>query len=212
MILGIDEAGRGPVIGPLAMCGLLCDNEDELAQLGVKDSKLLTPQQREALAKKLENYKHHLILLSPEEIDEAINNKNSNLNWLEADTIAKIINKMQPAKAIIDCPSPNISAYTSYVKKRLHQPVKLVIEHKADVNHPVVSAASILAKVARDKEIELLKKKVGTDFGNGYMTDPNTLAFLEKNWHRYPHLFRTSWAPFKKLVAKQAQKELGEFK
>ena len=103
-----------------------------------------------------------------------------NLNWLEADKSAEILDNLNPNKAIIDAPGNNIEKYRVYLLKKLkNKDIKLVLEHKADLNHPVVSAASILAKVTRDTEIELLKKELGIDFGSGYMTDPKTVEFLK---------------------------------
>ena len=84
-------------------------------------------------------------------------------------------------------------------------------EWKADVNHTAVSAASILAKVTRDEEIEKIKKKVGTNFGSGYLTDPLTIKFLNENFSKHPGIFRKSWMPYKKLVSGKNQKKLGEF-
>ena len=117
---------------------------------------------------------------------------------------------MKPDKAILDCPSTNVKAYKQYVEKLLKGKVELVAEHKADVNYPVVAAASILAKVTRDREIEKIKKKVG-NVGSGYPADPVTKAFLEKNWDKHPKIFRKTWAAYKNVAKKKGQKGLGEF-
>lgn len=218
-IVGIDEAGRGPIIGPMVMCGVLIEEgqEKELEALGVKDSKLLSPSARERIAKVLEKkYKFHLIMISPIEIDSMTGNgKTKNLNWLEADKAVVIVNALKPDKVIIDCPSPNLKAYHEFIAERLDhkQGRELVCEHKADAKYLVVGAASIIAKVARDAEIEKLKAHVGIDFGSGYMADPRTKAFTEKYWNKHPELFRHSWAPYKKLVEEIAgkQQKLGKF-
>ena len=89
--------------------------------------------------------------------------------------------------------------------------IEIILEHKADVNYPVVSAASILAKVTRDNEIEKLKTQIGIDFGSGYMSDPKTVEFLKNNFENYPELFRKSWFPYKELVNKKFQKSLSDF-
>ena len=89
--------------------------------------------------------------------------------------------------------------------------MKLVLEHKADLNYPVVSAASILAKVTRDAEIEKIKKEIGVDFGSGYMSDPRTSEFLKKNYKKYPEIFRKSWAPYQKIIGAKSQKNLSDF-
>lgn len=218
-IVGIDEAGRGPVIGPLVMCGVAIEagQEKELEALGCKDSKLLTPVQRERIAKEIEKkYKFHIVVVEPHEIDEAVlsNSKTVNLNWLEAEKQVEIIHTLKPKKVIIDCPSPNCSAFTSFVRERLtDKSIELIVEHKADAKYFVVAAASILAKVRRDEEVTRIKKHIGQDFGSGYMADPKTKLFLEKNWTKHPEIFRHSWAPYKKLVEelKAKQQKLDEF-
>lgn len=217
LICGVDEAGRGPAIGPLVICGLVVKEEDlpKLVSLGVKDSKLLTPRSRERLFSEIKKiaYSHKIIKISPKEIDAVVGQRKvMNLNWLEAMSSADLINALRPDKVILDCPSPNLLAYKKYVKKLLdNQKIELIVAHKADVKYPVVSAASILAKVTRDKEIELLKKKVGMDFGSGYPADPNTRHFLEHHSHRFPDILRHSWATVKKLKSSKVQSKLGSF-
>ena len=184
LVVGIDEAGRGPCIGPLVTCGAMMKEKDipKLIALDVKDSKLLTIKQRDFLfdeLKKLVKYK--ILIVKPAEIDDAVNGKGGlNLNWLEARKSAEIINFLKPNKAILDCPSPNIQKYTEYVENLLTVKVKVICEHKADLNYPIVSAASIIAKVTRDREIEKIKKEIGIDFGSGYPADPRTKEFLKK--------------------------------
>ncbi|MBI2654148.1 ribonuclease HII [Candidatus Woesearchaeota archaeon] len=217
LICGIDEAGRGPVIGPLVMCGLLIKEEDEkeLVRLKVKDSKLLTRKQREFLFDKIKDVskRHKIIVINPQEIDRAVHYHDGlNLNKLEARKSAEILNELNPNKAIIDTPSNNIKSYKKYLSKFVNnKDIELILEHKADVNYPVVSAASILAKVTRDNEIEKLKKQIGIDFGSGYMTDPKTVEFLKNNFENYPDLFRKSWFPYKDLLNQKFQKSLGDF-
>ncbi len=216
-IVGIDEAGRGPIIGPMVMCGVIIEEgqEKELQELGVKDSKLLSPSARERIAAVLEKkYTFHKVVISPIEIDSMTGNgKSKNLNWLEAEKAAVIVEVLKPDKVIIDCPSPNLKAYTAFITERIDSRRQVVCEHKADLNYVVVGAASIIAKVARDAEIEKLKAHVGIDFGSGYMADPKTKAFVEKYWNKHPEVFRHSWAPYKKLVQEIAgkQQKLGGF-
>ncbi|MEK6942939.1 MAG: ribonuclease HII [Nanoarchaeota archaeon] len=217
IICGIDEAGRGPLIGPMVMAGVLIDEKDEakFKAIGVKDSKLLTPFQRKDLFDKIKSIskKYKIIIVQPDEIDDAVFGKGGlNLNWLEANTSVKILNELNPEKAIVDAPSPNIKKYTEYIREKLdNKKVKLVLEHKADVNYPVVGAASILAKVTRDNEIEKIKKQIGIDFGSGYMSDPKTSEFLKKHHNKFPEIFRKSWAPYQKIADKKMQKNLSDF-
>lgn len=217
LICGIDEAGRGPIIGPLVLCGLLVKEEDEkhLVRLKVKDSKLLTKKTREFLFDKIKDIscKYEIIVIYPDEIDHAVNNNDGlNLNRLEALKTADIINLLKPDKAIIDAPSNNIRSYKQYLLNLIkNKKMEIILEHKADINFPIVSGASILAKVTRDNRIEEIKKKVKVDFGSGYMTDPKTIDFLEKYYEKYPDLFRKSWLPYQNVLNKKFQKKLEDF-
>ena len=146
LISGIDEAGRGPVIGPLVIAGVSIEEKDlnKLKRFGVRDSKLLSPRQREDLFDKIINTvkKYKVIIIQPDEIDSALKSKNLNLNWLEAIKSAEIINSLKPKKVIVDCPSNNITAYKNFLRKHLgNKKTKLVLEHKADLKYVIVSAA-----------------------------------------------------------------------
>ena len=214
-ILGIDEAGRGPVIGPMVMAGVVIKGgtQEKLSSIGVKDSKLLTPKKREELYPKVleivESYK--IVVLEPEIIDNALENETLNLNWLEANTSADIINELNPDKSIIDCPSTNISAYKEYISRLIkNNEMELSLEHNAERFMPV-AAASLLAKVTRDRIIEKLKKEIGKDFGSGYMSDEKTQKFLEEYHDKYANIFRKTWSSYKKVFEKKFQKNLGEF-
>ncbi len=161
------------------------------------------------IKKIIKSYK--VIIISPQEIDKTLADKKTNLNWLEAIKSAEIINKLNPDKAILDCPSPNIKAYKAFLQKHLKKKIKLIVSHKADQLYPIVSAASIIAKVIRDNEIEKIKEKIGIDFGSGYPSDPLTVEFLKKNYRKYPEIFRKNWASYKELQKKKGQKSLSEF-
>lgn len=215
-VAGIEEAGRGPVIGPMVMCGVLVEGDEEakLKSIGAKDSKLLTPRTRELLygqiIKMVKAYE--VIIVSAQEIDNALNDPNLNLNKLEALTSGKIINKLKPDKVLVDCPSNNTKAYAEELRGYIDDKgMKIVAEHKADVKYTVVSAASIIAKVTRDREIEKIKDSIGIDFGSGYPADEKTQLFLKKNWDKYPEIFRKTWSSYKRFAAEKKQKKLGEF-
>jgi len=213
IISGVEEAGRGPVIGPMVMVLASCEEKDEfkLKAMGVKDSKMLTPQQREKLYNEIKDLcNFEMVKIQPEEIDAAVFSEETNLNWLEADKSIMLINKMRPDKVILDCPSTNIKEYKAYIMKGLDYKPILVVEHKADVNYTIVGAASILAKVARDHEIKKLKAKYSVDFGSGYPSDPLTMGFVAKNFDKYP-FFRQSWETWQHAKKHGGQKKLGEF-
>lgn len=184
------------------MCGVVVDEEDipKLAELGVKDSKLLTAKKREFLFEPIKKIvkAYKLIIIEPAEIDDAVNSDTTNLNFLEAMKTALILNELKPDKAIVDCPSNNIPAYKEYLQNLLTVKMELVLEHNAE-KHLQVAAASILAKVTRDRIIVDLEKKYGK-MGSGYPADPVTQAFLKKNAKKYPEIFRKSWATYKKIA------------
>lgn len=213
IVAGVEDAGRGPVIGPLVMAIASIKEEDEfkLKALGVKDSKLLTPKQRERLYEQIKDLcKYETIKINPKEVDRAVESEDSNLNWLEADKTAVLINKVKPEKVTLDCPSTNLNEYKKYILKKLKYKPKLFVEHKADLKYTIVAAASILAKVERDAEIKKLKEKYKVEFGSGYPSDPLTVEFTRKNYDKYP-FFRQSWETWQKAKRLGGQKRLGEF-
>jgi len=217
LICGADESGRGPVIGPLVVCGVLIDDRDEskLKRIGVKDSKLLSAKKREELFPKIQKIaKDYKVIIVPvKQVDAALASEEMNLNKLEAQKMAEIINSLNPEKIIVDCPSNNIPQFVTYLMTHLKDKdiSKIVAEHKADVKYLIVAAASILAKVTRDREIEKIKKKIGINFGSGYPSDPRTVEFLKENWSKYPSIFRKEWATYKEVIKSKGQKKLGEF-
>ncbi len=219
LILGIDDAGRGPVIGPMIMAGCLLTlhSEAKLKKLGVKDSKQLTPKRREFLAGKIKALAEtfEITLSSPIEIDES-NHNGIKLNELEANKMAEIINKINKGfkriKVIVDCPSVSIAKWQDYLKTKIENLSNLEIccEHKADQNHTSVSAASILAKSTREKEMQKLKEKFGNEIGSGYTSDPATIKFLAKHAikHQDQGIFRKTWITWQRAYEKLGQKKL----
>ncbi len=221
LILGIDDAGRGPLIGPMILAGVLITKPQEQAikKAGAKDSKLLVHSLRIELSKviKQNSISEKIIKVYPQEIDSS-----KNLNTLEAKKSAEIINSLNTKKdkieVIVDCPSTNIPAWTKTLISFIEHKDNLTIkcEHKADVNHPSVSAASILAKVAREEEVEKIKKQYG-NIGSGYPSDPETKDFLKTHGKQLASsgIFRKSWATWKNLFPAQnenkKQKTLADF-
>ncbi len=222
LILGIDDAGRGPLIGNMFLSGVLLKKKDEqaLKAEGVADSKTLTQQERVKLAGIIKDtsVKYKIVSATPGEIDHAVEKGGINLNTLEALKTAEIINELligvkESVKVIVDCPSVNTDKWRSLVISYLkNQDRDISCEHKADANHPSVSAASILAKCAREESIAALKKEYG-DFGSGYPSDPITKEFLKKHGKKYSKagIFRKSWATWKALFPEQGQVTLEGF-
>jgi len=206
LVAGVDEAGRGCVIGPLVLAGFLIKEENlpVLAQLGVKDSKLLSPKKRETLFTEIIQLaeKHYIVKLSPSEIDRVVESKRKlhKLNRLEAQAMAHIINTLKPDEAYVDAADVLEDRFKHHIQEDLSVKTKITSKHKADKIYPVVSAASIIAKVERDNEIADLRATYG-DFGSGYLTDQKTMRFL-KQWLQthaeYPDCVRKSWKPAKK--------------
>ncbi len=219
LTLGIDDAGRGPVIGPMVLAGCLVDEnaEKEFKKIGVKDSKQLTKKRRDFFEKIIKEKSEifEVALVYPTEIDTK-NYKGINLNDLEAIKAAEIINKINKGykkiKVIVDCPSPNINKWRDFLKTKIENLSNLEIncEHKADRNHVSVSAASVLAKCSREREMDILREKYGNEIGSGYSSDPATCKFLEKyaQKHKEDGVFRQTWGTWKKACSEIEQKKL----
>ncbi|MFH1326893.1 MAG: ribonuclease HII [archaeon] len=220
LTLGIDDAGRGPVIGPMVLAGCLLDKKVEanLKKLGVKDSKQLTTKRREILVNIIKEQAEtfEMIVIPPRIIDGKSGESRIKLNELEAKAAAEIINRINKGfskiKVIIDCPSTSIVKWTEYLKTKIKDLSTLEIscEHKADKNHISVSAASIIAKSVREKEMTKLRKKYGEEIGSGYTSDPLTQKFLEKYAQKYEHegIFRKTWVTWKKANGSLVQRKL----
>jgi len=216
LVAGVDDAGRGPIIGPLVIAGVLIaeENLNRLQPLGVKDSKLLSALRREQLAVAIKNLavRYHIESLSPAEIDRVVETgrKLHRLNRLEANTMAKVIEVLKPDIAYVDASDVLADRYKAHIIEKLTFPVRIISEHKADAKYPVVSAASIIAKVERDRAVQELKEKYG-DLGSGYVTDPKTVEFLEKWFVKhssYPEFVRKSWKPAKEMRSNARAKQM----
>jgi len=211
LVAGVDEAGRGCVIGPLVVAGVTVQTENLrlLVELGVKDSKLLTAKKREALYPEIIKLtqNHHVIKVPPAQIDKVVRSSRvlHKLNRLEAQTMAKIIDALKPDEAYVDAADVLEQRFGNHISECLRFKTKIVSEHKADRTYPVVSAASIIAKVERDGEIAKLKEKYG-DFGTGYLTDVKTRVFLKRLLEKdgdFPNCIRKSWKPAQKVKSER---------
>jgi len=210
-VAGIDEAGRGPVIGPMVMACVVVDKRSLpfLEKLGVKDSKALSPAARSRLSKSIARIavEVRLRVVSPEEIDSAVWGVTArNLNDLEAKVVAELINNLGSAISIVylDSPDPNPARYAEIVRSYLRvKDVEIVADNKAEEKYVVVATASILAKVKRDAIIKELEATYGP-LGSGYPSDPRTREFLV-NWVKehgsLPPIARKSWETSKKILS-----------
>ncbi len=214
LIAGIDEAGRGPVFGPmvLAVCTIHKTDEEKLIKLGVKDSKLLSVKERARQFNEIKCMVKEFgsIQVSPKEID-LLRDRRS-LNEIEAMRIGILLNELKEKPEIVFVDSPDHIApnFALRIKKYLTFDCIIKSEHKADFIYPVVSAASIIAKVERDSEIKKLAEKYGK-IGSGYSHDEITVKFL-KEWIEcnscLPEFARTSWNTSRKALDKKFQKKL----
>ncbi len=214
-VAGVDDAGRGCVIGPLVIAGVLMkqENVEKLVQLGVRDSKSLSPLRRETLAFQIEQValKYEVMEVLPREIDKVVQTgrRLHRLNRLEAQTMAKIIGLLRPDVAYVDASDVLEERFKQHILELLPFKVEIVSKHKADEKYPVVSAASIVAKVERDRAINELKERYG-DFGCGYPSDPKTIDFLQRcleELGEYPDCVRRSWRPAKRVRSEKGSRQ-----
>jgi ribonuclease HII len=194
-VLGLDEAGRGSVLGPLVLGGFLArDAELEgLRALGVRDSKLLTPGAREEVYSRLARVGQRVALVIPApRVDAAV--RHHRLNELEAEGFAELVRRSRPSRVFVDACDPVAARFGRRVAHGAHVACRVYASHGADRELPVVGAASIVAKVRRDRSIERLARSLGTDIGSGYPSDGTTVAYLraalaeggaERPWIRY---------------------------
>ncbi len=208
--MGVDEAGRGCVIGPMVMAGFMMEEHESLLSvlihMGVKDSKQLTPLQRNEIVQKLKVMDIHykIIKLFPPLLDSA------SLNDLEAKATSDMIMELKPERVYLDVPTRGrgITRYCEYVREGCKEhSVELIGGNHMDRDNLFVASASILAKTLRDTHRDMLKLRYG-EFGSGYPSDPLTRAWL-KEWRRthdaWPSIVRTKWSTLSSLL-----KEMGE--
>ncbi|MGA9087214.1 MAG: ribonuclease HII [Methanoregula sp.] len=212
MICGVDEAGKGSVLGPMVVAAVGAQSADVFSDLGVKDSKDLTQKERERLFSLIKKRCRIAMVVIPAEEIDAIR-REMTMNACVARAHAQVIEKLAPATAYIDACDVNPFRYAQTVRSHLTVPCELVSEHHADSTYPVVSAASIVAKVTRDREITKISKKFG-EIGSGYPSDPITISYLSTyiDEHRAPPpIARKSWKTVIVMLAKKSQSSLSAF-
>ena len=216
LIAGIDEAGRGPCLGPLVMAITVIEKEDEekLIELGVKDSKITPIKVREDQYEKIKKIvsEEATSHIEAEELDELM--KRKSLNEIEAMHAAKLLNGLEPKPDVVYVDSPDVvmEEFANRIRKYIAFKTKIISEHKADANYPIVSAASILAKVERDAAIKKLSVEFG-EIGSGYSHDAVTIKFLKKYFlkhNTFPVFARKSWQTIKVMQEERFQKKLFE--
>jgi ribonuclease HII len=187
-------------------------SEDILEGIRVRDSKLLCAKERERLYKIIKKKcQVATVRLDAQQID--IIRRDMTLNEAVARSHAKVIVKLSPDIAYLDACDVNTFRYAEMVKNHLVLPCEIISEHHADEKFPVVSAASIIAKVTRDRAIATLAKKYGT-IGSGYPSDPVTIHFLNSyinEHHVPPPIARKSWKTVSAILSKKSQRRLNDF-
>lgn len=214
-VAGVDEAGRGCVIGPLVVAGVLF-NEDSiplLSDLGVRDSKRLTKKRRTELDEEIKALAVNYIFfdISPRAIDRVVFRSKPlrRLNYLETMVMASVLRRLKPDKAYVDTCDVNSQRVARQISSVIKFNMEITCEPKADDRYPVTSAASILAKVRRDALIDELKQKYG-DFNSGYASDEKTQAFIDE-WFEHnkecPSFIRESWATTQRRLRPQQSEQ-----
>lgn len=221
IIAGIDEAGRGCVLGPmvLAICAIDEKKDGFFRDIGVKDSKLLSKQKREDLFTIIEQncIEYKIIVVPAEELNILMDGYS--LNEIEAQKVVDLLKAIKSAdKVILDSPDTIAEKYTKRVRSILKKEdnkkfdkLDILSEHKADYKYMSVACASILAKVTRDK---LMNKLVGFEL-SGYSSDPKTIDYL-KNYFlehkKFPEFTRLKWKTVDNIVKDLYQKKISWFK
>ncbi len=218
MICGIDEAGRGPVIGPLIIAGVTFEDDSKLIEYKVKDSKQLSPSRREELAKIIKKtaLNYQTIVIPAEDIDDM--RKIMTLNEIELNAFIKIIKKLKPEICYVDSVDVNEIRFGRNLSKDIPFKTKIISKHKADELYPVVSAASIIAKSRREEEVKkiesVLEKKLSLPLGSGYPADPITQKFLKvwlDKFGELPPYTRHSWKTTQKILNEKNVRKLDDF-
>jgi ribonuclease HII len=213
MICGVDEAGKGPVIGPLVVAAVAVKNAKDIQDLGVKDSKQLNPIKRKELSNIIKDkFDYTIEIIEAEKVDEY--RKQNRLNDLNREAFEKLISKLNPNVAYVDAADVNEHRFGKQIKEKLtnENDTDIISMHKADEKIDVVAAASIIAKEAREEEIRRLKKEIG-DFGSGYPSDERTIKFLKTFYAdngKWPTGTRKSWKTIERIRPVKTLDDFGE--
>lgn len=212
MFCGVDEAGKGAVLGPLVIAAVGCRTARDLSGIPVKDSKLLSPSERSRLFDRItKKCITSLLVIDAADID--ILRRCGSMNLLMARAHAAVIRELRPDKAFVDACDVIAARFGRMVAASLDFPCTIISEHHADENRPAVSAASIVAKVTRDRLIHELSPAFG-EIGSGYPSDGKTVSFLEeyiREYRRPPPCARSSWETVKTLIYRVEQSDLSRF-
>tara|TARA_Y100000588_G_C13876681_1_gene762668 strand:+ start:35 stop:685 length:651 start_codon:yes stop_codon:yes gene_type:complete len=213
MICGVDEAGKGPVIGPLVVAAVKIKNAKDIINLGVKDSKQLAPTKRKELAEIIKSEFDYAVEIIEAEIVDQYRRRNK-LNELNREAFERLISKLNPNVAYVDAADVNEQRFGRLIKNSLTNvnDTDVIAMHKADVKIDVVAAASIIAKETREREIKKIKDEIG-DFGSGYPSDEKTIKFLKSFYAvngKWPTGTRKSWKTLERIRPVKTLEDFGE--
>ncbi|MBR1369966.1 ribonuclease HII [Methanocalculus chunghsingensis] len=212
MFSGVDEAGKGAVLGPMVIAGIGVSDLASLENLGIRDSKLLSPRRREMIFDLLtSSFSYHVVSLLPYDIDAAL--PSISINRLIAEANAACVTALSSEVAYLDACDVNAGRFGENVSYLIPFPCTVIAEHQADRSYPIVGAASIIAKVIRDRSIEALNEEYG-EIGSGYPSDKTTIRFLTdyiRDNHIPPPCARRSWKTVSSLLLRQNQSSLSDF-
>ena len=218
MICGVDEAGRGPLFGPLVVAGVVLKDDSKITEFNVKDSKQLSPKRREQLEEIIKKLavNYEILIIPASDIDDM--RKVMTLNEIEVNAFSKVIKKLKPKICYVDSADVNEERFTKDILKNLSFKPEIISKHKADDIYPIVSAASIIAKTKRDEEVkkiaEKLEKRINLPLGSGYPADVITQKFLRRWYEKYqslPPFTRKSWKTAQNLIQEFSNKKLDDF-
>lgn len=207
IVAGIDEAGRGSVLGPLSIA-LVCGDEDGFTSMELTDSKLLTRNERESLYPEIrKKFYSSFILVSASELNMLM--PTASLNEIEAMKAAYLLDELplSPHEVLVDSPDPHAANFAHRIRRHTPKGLNLRAEHKADLNYPVVSAASIIAKVLRDWEIDRIRDELGHNFSSGYPSDKSTVDAVREMLRtgRGKDYVRMRWSTVAKILSSQSR-------
>jgi ribonuclease HII len=209
LVGGVDEAGRGSIIGPLVVAGVSIRESKiiRLSEMGVRDSKALTPKARARLFGQIMKVADSVCIrkINPVQVDDSVSLRG--LNRLEAKVMASVINRIGADEVYVDCCDVNPERYRDYIWQHLKCSPKVHSMHHADAINVVVSAASIIAKITRDQEVQHIRSRYRS-LGSGYPSDEQTMRFIRR-WVKKngsaPEFARKSWKPLRLMLEQMTQ-------
>ena len=211
MHCGVDEAGRGSVMGPLVVGVVSVESDEPLLRIGVKDSKKLTPRARERMYEEITAVAEWgTVIATAADIDAR--RKEMSLNDVELNMFAEAV-RGSGTVVYADCPDVNEVSFGRRLGA-LVPDAEIIAKHKADDTYPVVSAASIVAKVTRDRMMDEIRTEFGTNIGSGYPSDHYTMDFIAE-WikanGKAPVHVRCSWEPVRQMLSARANTKISDW-